>query len=298
MDKHGWIKIYRKSLDHWLYTEPRPHTRREAWEDMLLMCNHSGKKQLINGELIECDRGQSIMSLKSWAKTFKWSVQQVRTFFSLLEKDGMINKEGLAKTTRITICNYERYQDNQQADNKQPNIQTTHAQQTDNKQITTNKNDKNIKNEKNSLFRQRFLSVLEIFYFKNFKNPMAVTHAFFNHYEGVGWKNARGLDIENVDSVAENWDNKTTEGPNCPTDLLIKWRVMFGILKNNTDQFTKFLLIRPAKLEDKTLVIRGKQKDIEAIEADKELLKVWRNALFMCFGKVNIKYELDKQNAA
>ncbi|MBN2821072.1 MAG: hypothetical protein JXP36_19020 [Bacteroidales bacterium] len=296
MDKQGWVRIYRKSLDHWLYTENRPHTRREAWEDMLLMCNHSEIKQLVNGELIECNRGQSIMSLKSWAKTFKWSIQQVRTFFSLLEKDGMINKEGLAKTTRITICNYERYQDNQQIYNTQSNIQTTHTQQTDNKQITTNNNDKELKNEKNSLFRQRFFSVLEIFYFKNFKNPVAVTNAFFNHYEGVGWKNARGLDIENVESVAENWDNKTTEGTNCPENLLIKWKVMFNIIRNNSEKYQQFLLIRPAKLENGTLFIRGKSKDIENIEYDEDLLKIWQNALFITFGKVAILYEIDKQH--
>nr|WP_319571670.1 hypothetical protein [uncultured Draconibacterium sp.] len=173
---------------------------------------------------------------------------------------------------------------------------TPKENRTGNPNVPPNKNDKEgIKNEKNSLFRQRFFSVLEIFYFKNFKNPIAVTNAFFNHYEGVGWKNASGLDIENVESVAENWENKTTEGINCPDNLLAKWKVMFGILKNNIDHYNKFLLIRPAKLENKTLLIRGKQKDIAAIEADKELLQVWRNALFMTFGKLTIQYELDKQ---
>lgn len=287
----GWIKLHRKALNHWLYNENRPKTKREAWEDMLLMCNHEDKKLLIQGELVECKRGQSVMSLTSWAKTFKWTIQQVRTFFNLLVKDSMINKEGLSKTTRITICNYDTYQHKQQTDNKQ----ITNNQQTDNKQITTNKNEKK---EKNSLFRQRFFSVLEIFYFKNFKNPVAVTNVFFNHYEGVGWKNSRGLDIENVESVAENWDNKTTEGFNCPVPLLIKWNVMFGILRNNTAHYPKFLLIHPAKLENKTLIIRGKQKDIESIESDKELLEIWKSALFMAFGKVNIQYELKKQIAA
>lgn len=136
----GWIKLHRKSLDHWLYKEGRPHTKREAWEDLLLLCNHDDKKVLIINELIECKRGQSLMSLKSWAKQFKWTIQNVRTFFKLLKNDSMIVVEGLGKSTRVTICNYDIYQENQQASNKQ----TTNKQQTSNKQVTTNKNDKDI----------------------------------------------------------------------------------------------------------------------------------------------------------
>jgi DNA replication protein DnaD len=121
----GWIKLYRQALDHWLYNEPRPNTRREAWEDLLLLCNHSDTKVLIHGELIDCKRGQSVMSLKSWAKQFKWSIQQVRTFFKLLEADSMIVVEGLKKTTRVTICKYDEYQNIQHTGNTQVTPQTT-----------------------------------------------------------------------------------------------------------------------------------------------------------------------------
>lgn len=138
----GWIKLHRKSLNHWLYQENRPHTKREAWEDLLLLCNHEDDKVFISGELIDCKRGQSIMSLKTWANSFKWSIQQVRTFFKLLENDSMIKIEGLKYSTRITICNYGLYQNKQQTDNELITI----CQQTDNELITTNKNDKNDKN--------------------------------------------------------------------------------------------------------------------------------------------------------
>lgn len=141
----GWIKLHRKSLDHWLYQENRPHTKREAWEDILLLCNHSDEKVLIGNQLIDCKRGQSVMSLKSWSNKFKWSIQQVRTFFNMLEKDSMINIEGLKYSTRITVCNYVLYQDKQQTDNKL----ITNSQQTDNILLTTNKKDKNEKNDKN-----------------------------------------------------------------------------------------------------------------------------------------------------
>ena len=86
-------------------------TRREAWETMLLLVNYEPSKTMINGTLYECDRGQSLLSIGSWADKFLWSIKQVRTFFKLLEKDGMIAVEGLRHTTRLTICNYGLYQD-------------------------------------------------------------------------------------------------------------------------------------------------------------------------------------------
>jgi hypothetical protein len=145
----GWIKLYRSSLEHWLYIEKRPLTRREAWENMLMLVNHEDSKVLIHGNLVECKRGQSLQSLPTWADHFKWSVQKVRTFFKLLENDSMIVIEGLQKTTRLTICNYEKYQDTPTDKQQTDNRQITDKQQTTNRQITSNKNGKNIKKEKN-----------------------------------------------------------------------------------------------------------------------------------------------------
>jgi len=144
---------------------------------------------LISGEITDCMRGQSVMSLESWANTFKWSIQQVRTFLKLLQNDEMITVEGLKYATRITICNYERYQNLQQTANtaktgnntttspesntgidkkdkkstrdkyyktdtyknqqQAANKLLTSSQQTDNILLTTNKNIKNVNNEKN-----------------------------------------------------------------------------------------------------------------------------------------------------
>lgn len=108
----GWIKLHRSVLKHWLYTEYRPLTRREAWETILFTVNYEPSKMIIKGQLYDCNRGQSLLSLNSWAEKFVWSIKQVRTFFDLLEKDEMIKVEGLQYTTRLTVCNYDIYQDN------------------------------------------------------------------------------------------------------------------------------------------------------------------------------------------
>ena len=140
----GWIKIHRQIQKHWIWNNAE---YLKAWIAILMSVNHDSKKVLIHGELFDCDRGQSLMSLQNWVKVFgkNWTLQKVRTFFTLLENDAMICTKGMRKTTCLTVCNYDSYQDLQQTNNKQ----TTDKQQANNKQITTNKNDKNYKNEKN-----------------------------------------------------------------------------------------------------------------------------------------------------
>jgi len=61
----------------------------------------------------------------------------------------MICLESVTKSTRITICNYDTYQDKDTDTNKPPNKQLTSNQQTTNKQLTTNKNVKNDNNVRN-----------------------------------------------------------------------------------------------------------------------------------------------------
>ena len=146
-DMSGWIKLHRKITCHWIFQKPE---YLHAWITILLKVNHSDKKVLIQGELIECGRGQSLNSLATWTGLFGrgWTIQKTRTFFKLLKNDNMINIEGLRKTTRLTVCNYDSYQDEQHTNN----TQTTRKQHTDNTQITTNKNDKNDKNDKNNKY--------------------------------------------------------------------------------------------------------------------------------------------------
>ena len=138
----GWIKIHRQIREHWIWDDPM---YLKAWIGILISVNHEDRKVLIEGELIECNRGQSLLSLTGWSKLFgkKWTIQRVRTFFELLKRDQMIITEGLRKTTRVTVCKYDEYQIEQQTKNKQ----RTKRQQPDNNQITTNKNEKNEKKE-------------------------------------------------------------------------------------------------------------------------------------------------------
>jgi len=127
----GWIKIHRKLIKHWIFKNSE---YLKAWITILMEVNHEDSKVLIDNELFICKRGESLKSIATWTKLFgkSWSTQKTRTFLTLLEKDGNINKQGLRKTTKLTVCNYDTYQSKQHTDNTQINKQITNREQTDN----------------------------------------------------------------------------------------------------------------------------------------------------------------------
>lgn len=143
----GWIKYHRSITEHWIYEPNRPRTYREAWEDILIHVNYEPKKILIKGQLIDCERGQSLNSLQTWAKLFNWTIAKVRHFFKLLENDQMITLEGLQFTTRLTVCNYEYYQ-GEATDKKHAEQHTKHT--TESTQKTTTKEGKERKEANNT----------------------------------------------------------------------------------------------------------------------------------------------------
>lgn len=207
----GWIKLHRKSFDHWLYKTKKPKTRREAWEDILMLVNYEDNKVLIRGQLYECLRGQSLMSLDSWAKQFNWSKQQVRTFFSILENDTMIKLEGLQYTTRLTVCNYEIYQQSvtheQHTNNTQNNTPLTHGQHTANTPLTSTKEDKKEKKVKKERIKKEFipptLDEVRLYFIENGYKP-EVGEKMFKSYSVANWIDSKGNKVNNWKQKAIN----------------------------------------------------------------------------------------------
>lgn len=106
----GFISLFRSIRDHWIWDDPKKF---QWWIDILMECNHVDKKVTIGYELLECKRGQTLHSLLEWSKRWRVDISTVRRFLKLLQNDSMIVVEPLPKTTRITVCKYDSYQQRQ-----------------------------------------------------------------------------------------------------------------------------------------------------------------------------------------
>ena len=205
----GWIKMHRSIRGHWIMKNPHYFT---AWFIILTEVNHQDNKVLIGSSLIDCPRGSSLNSLKTWSEILgnEWSIQKVRTFFSLLESDKMINTESVSRTTRLSVCKYDTYQNQQHDDNTEPNRELTRSQHNDNTMITTNKNDKNKKNEEEV---KEILTYLNHKTGKNFRTAPKLKSRFNEGYTVEDCKKV--IDIK----VAE-WQNDSKMKPFLKPDTL------------------------------------------------------------------------------
>ena len=146
----GWIKLHRSIKEHWLYTEKRKFSKFEAWNDILLNVNFSPAKTIIKGKIINVNRGESILSLDSWANRWKWNKSSVKRFFELLKKDGMIELKSETVTTRLTVCKYDTYQ-SKENDIETQVKRTRNASETHTKPIEEEKEEKE---EKENIYRK------------------------------------------------------------------------------------------------------------------------------------------------
>jgi hypothetical protein len=195
----GWFKLSRDIDDHWIFENPYYF---HAWVNILMTVNYEDKSTLIHDEIIECKRGQSLLSIESWVRRLNtkkcnayWTTQRVRTFFSLLEKQHSITIEGLRKTTRLTVCNYAHYQDDQRATNEQ----LTSNQRATNEQLTTTKEREERKERKEYKYKYLFLSEIVISDFPHLNN---------DHYQIA--LSFQKLFIENLNSAGAS--TKSVEG--------------------------------------------------------------------------------------
>ena len=150
MSEHGFIKLPR-AIQNWEWYD-EPNTA-HLYITLMLMANHEDKKW--RGETIK--RGTLVSSLSSLSTKTGLSVMQVRTCLKNLQKSGDITSKTTNKNTLIIVTNYNLWQD----DNKQITHHLTIEQQTNNNQITTNKNDKNVKNVKNERIKDIVEKVID-----------------------------------------------------------------------------------------------------------------------------------------
>jgi DNA replication protein DnaD len=123
---------------------------------MLIAVNYSDSKTLIKGKLYEVKRGQSIMSLDSWAKRWSWDKSKVRRFLNTLQNDNMIELKSDTITTQLTICNYDSYQDEQNESETQTKRRRNGGETQTKRTRYTTKEGEELKKERNNILFDAF----------------------------------------------------------------------------------------------------------------------------------------------
>lgn len=153
----GWIKLHRGITNNPLWIQ-EPFSRGQAWIDLLLMVNHEDKKILFDGGLVECKRGERILSIRQLSERWKWSRGKVTRFLDMLQSDSMIEYKTDKKKTTVRVVNYSVYQDKQASDEPV----TSHRRASDEPVTDTNKNEKNEKNDKKYIYISEFTENKEL----------------------------------------------------------------------------------------------------------------------------------------
>ena len=184
----GYIKLYRSIKNHWIWDDP---VKLKWWLDIILSCRYSHKKVNIKGQIINCNRGQCIKSLETYAREWRSNKATVKRFLELLSIDNMLTIENLKVTTRITVCNYDSYNDSRNADETQMKRRCD-ADETHLKLIKKGKKDKKEKNIEVIPILSDFTAYFEE---KGYREDIA--KKAFDYYSANDWKDSRGNKVKN-----------------------------------------------------------------------------------------------------
>ena len=214
----GWIKLYRKFLEWEWFTDPKMV---QVFVYLLLSASIEDRKW----KGIVLRRGQLATTYPELAERTSLSVRNLRTALQRLEESQIIDRQTTNKYTLITICTYESYQSNEDAERQTNDSPATDKRQTNDRQTTgniakegeeviksaevlntttTTESFKNLNacaparesfsfrsltREEQRRERAAFFSV---FYWANVWKPAAELRKFIKHNESFGWASKCG----------------------------------------------------------------------------------------------------------
>ncbi len=210
----GFTKSYRQKWQHPIF---RDLLEAGIWA---WMCDTAAWKDTtirFNGEAVKLARGQLVTSVRFISQGFRVGEQVTRTFLENLEKDGMANTLPTHRGTIITICNYDKYQQNENADNTLPNEQLTNSQHTAN----TNKKEYKKERKKESMAKPDSVSesVWCDFLELRKKKNAPVTHTVVNGIEKEASKASLTLEAALAECCVRGWQSFKADWYNKPSQF-------------------------------------------------------------------------------
>lgn len=168
-EKIGWIKLFRSLREHWIWKDER---KLKWWLDILFEVNYEKRKVAIGYKVFDCNKGESLNSILTWAKRWGVSKRVAYLFLKMLEKDKMIELKSVTVTTRLKVCNYEEYQEIGTQMERKGNAKVT--------QRDTTKEYKEYK-EKEKLIKRKKNFKEECLKFQN-KYEIEIIEEFYNYW--------------------------------------------------------------------------------------------------------------------
>ena len=113
----GWVSGQRSRFDPPLFraSKTRPFCRGYAWDWLVAhaIWSPEGYQDDVGGQMIKLSRGQLSYSIRFMAAKWGWSRTATERFIKRLETETMIGTDTGTGQLVITICNYDKYQTDQ-----------------------------------------------------------------------------------------------------------------------------------------------------------------------------------------
>jgi len=134
---NGWVKLHRKLLVNLIFKNEKGL---KVWIWCLLKANHKDNLALIGRQKVAVKEGEFIMGSKKASEYLDMAKSTIWFWLEFLEKEKQVELKKTNKFTIVKLKNWNKYQ--------QVGLKSDSNEETDGKQIGTNKNDKNEKNGK------------------------------------------------------------------------------------------------------------------------------------------------------
>lgn len=131
----GWVSLHRKLLDNPIFKNPEAL---QLFIYSLLRANYKPREILMNHQVVFLDRGQFLFGLNQASKDLKMSIKKLRNRSKILEKLGIWARRRASKFSIITVCNYDYYQNPENAKGHDKGQSKGTMRATDNKEIKIN----------------------------------------------------------------------------------------------------------------------------------------------------------------
>lgn len=141
----GYIKVWRKLEDSGIIGNAEVC---QMLLYLMLKASRKARKYSAGTQILELQPGQFVTGRKQLAAALNSTEQRIRTALKFLEKHEIINQQPTNKFTIISLINWNKYQDDEQASNQQSNQQSTSIQPAANQQLTTKQEVKKLRRVK------------------------------------------------------------------------------------------------------------------------------------------------------